>query len=122
MRSSHSLAATALAVALSLPVLCQADSFVWKVSKGGNEIYLGGTIHILTEAEYPLPPEFGQAYDKSETLVFETDIDVVNSVKFQNSVASEMFYMDGSTLQSRLKEETWTALLAHAQSKTREPR
>ena len=45
-----SLFTTLLLSALS----CQAAS-VWQVSKGDNTIYLGGTLHILSPVDYPLP-------------------------------------------------------------------
>ena len=28
-----------------------AESPVWKVSKGENHLYIGGTIHVLTQAD-----------------------------------------------------------------------
>ena len=39
-----------------------ADTSVWKVSKADNYFYLGGTIHLLSKDDHPLPEEFAEAY------------------------------------------------------------
>ena len=46
-------------------------SSVWVVEKGGHRIFIGGTIHLLREEDYPLPEAFEQAYRESTSLVFE---------------------------------------------------
>lgn len=50
-----------------------SETAMWIVSDGVNELYLGGTIHILQDSDYPLPPAFSIAYEKAETVIFETD-------------------------------------------------
>ena len=50
-----------------------AQSSVWKISKGDASVYLGGTCHILRKSDYPLPKEFEQAYAEADSLVFEID-------------------------------------------------
>ena len=49
------------------------DTSLWVVSDGVNQLYLGGTIHILHESDFPLPPAFLSAYEAAETVVFEYD-------------------------------------------------
>jgi uncharacterized protein YbaP (TraB family) len=46
---------------------------LWKVTAEGSErvIYLGGSIHILTEEDHPLPIAFETAYSASDELVLE---------------------------------------------------
>ena len=46
------VASLALATLLSFPAL---SASVWKVSDGENTMYLGGTLHILSPQDYPLP-------------------------------------------------------------------
>jgi len=41
------------------------------VEKDGHRIYLGGTIHLLREEDYPLPAVYERAYKESKRLVFE---------------------------------------------------
>ncbi len=48
-----------------------AETSVWKISKGDAITYLGGTVHILRESDYPLPEAFNEAFEQSSTIVFE---------------------------------------------------
>jgi uncharacterized protein YbaP (TraB family) len=51
------------------------ETSVWKISGGDNVLYLGGTIHILRESDYPLPEPFDAAFEQSDIIVFETSAD-----------------------------------------------
>ena len=87
-------------------VLALADSPVWKVSKGENVIYLGGTIHVLSKKDYPLPEQFNQAYQQAHTLVFETDIEAANDPAMQAKFAPLISLPTNQTLSSLLNAET----------------
>lgn len=87
-----------------------AGSPVWKISNGAHVLYLGGTIHILGEVDYPLPPEFDRAYTQSRILVFETDLAKTQDPEFSNSLMGQMIYTDGRTLQSLIRPSTFDAL------------
>lgn len=89
-----------------------AETSVWKVSKGDNYFYVGGTIHILNKEDYPLPDAFNIAYQDADTLVFETDIDASNHPSQQAKMMTSMTYHDQRTLSSELKPETYQALKA----------
>lgn len=94
-----------------------AESSVWVVSKGSHQLYIGGTIHALSQSDYPLPKEFEQAYKTSDQLVFETNIDEVNSPRFQAQMLDAMRYGNGKTLRSELSPGTYTALEKYCASK-----
>src|SRR5690606_2853076 len=87
-----------------------ADSPVWKISKNGNHIYLGGTFHLLAKEDYPLPASFDKAYKDSTTLIFETDINALQTTKYQMQLLNAMTISDGSTLKDKLKPETYAKL------------
>lgn len=90
---------------------------VWKVSSDKNTLYIGGTIHLLKENSFPLPPEYDEAYGLSDKLIFETDIEATQTPAFQQKAMSQMILTDGTTLQSYLSEETFQALDKHLASK-----
>lgn len=92
----------------------QAGSPVWKVSRGDRHFYLGGTIHILGESDYPLPKAFDLAYGKSDTLVFETDIKKSRDPKFTEKFMEKMVYSDNRTLKKLLTPDTFKALTIFA--------
>jgi uncharacterized protein YbaP (TraB family) len=91
-------------------VLCTqsslAESSVWKVQKGASVIYLGGTIHLLRPADFPLPLEFKKAYRAADAVVFETDIAALNSPAIQQQIMSKGMYADGSTIEQYLSAKT----------------
>lgn len=83
-----------------------ARTAVWKVSDGQHEFYLGGTIHVLSSADYPLPNPFEFAYQKADTLVFETDMAALNGIDAQQKFASLMTLPGDQTLAQYLNEGT----------------
>jgi uncharacterized protein YbaP (TraB family) len=84
-----------------------AGSPVWKVSQGNRHLYIGGTIHILGESDYPLPTAFDKAYGKSDTLVFETDIQKSRDPEFTKAFLAKMVYSDNRTLQQLIEPDTF---------------
>lgn len=103
----------ALCVAtLALSININAAS-VWKVSKGDDSIFVGGTIHFLSESDYPLPKEYEVAYSQSDTLVFETDIAIMNTPEFQQTTMKMMFLTDGKTINDFITKDTFAKLDAH---------
>lgn len=101
---------------LCISITAQAAS-VWKVSKDNKELYIGGTIHLLSQQDYPLPKEFDQAYAKSEVLVFETDIAAMESPEFQVKAMQVMTYPGTKTIKDVLSKPTLDALQAHLQTR-----
>lgn len=85
---------------------------VWKVSDGESSLYLGGTLHLLSASDYPLPEAFDKAFAASETLVFETDIAAMESPQFAQQMMMSMMYRDGTTLSDVLSPATLTQLKA----------
>jgi len=104
-------------IATVLSINARADSPVWRISKGEDHLFLGGTIHVLSHADYPLPKAFEQAYRQAEQLVLEVDESELNSPQFQQAVLSEMLYQDGRTLETVLQPETFQALAQHLKSR-----
>lgn len=105
---------------LSLAVGSQAvlaESSVWKVSKGSDYFYLGGTLHLLSKDDHPLPEEYEQAYQDVGTLIFETNLAAMESMAFQNKFMSAMVYRDQRTLESTLKPGTYRSLLRYMKSR-----
>jgi uncharacterized protein len=94
-----------------------ADSSVWVVSKGANKLYIGGTVHVLAQSDYPLPPEYDQAYLKSAQLVFETNIKDVADPKFQQQMLERMMYPRGETLRNKLSPRAYQGLVKYCGDK-----
>lgn len=92
------------------------QSSVWKVTRDGATLYLGGTCHVLRPADFPLPAEFDRAFEASETLVFETDLARLQSPEMQQIVLQRGTYLDGRTLEQVLSPEAWRTVQAYCAS------
>ena len=100
---------------LTLPLVfmaasAQASSAVWLVEKDGHRMYLGGTMHMLSADDYPLPRAYEQAYGESSRIVFETDISELSNPSFIMYMMSEVKFENGVSLRQKVSAETWQAL------------
>jgi uncharacterized protein YbaP (TraB family) len=93
---------------ISLPT--QAGSSVWKVSNGNHHLFIGGTIHVLSQRDYPLPKEFEQAYSQANLIVFETSIQEMKTPSAQQQLLSKTTYPAGHSIKENIRSETFNAL------------
>ncbi len=100
----------ALLLCCLFSVAVQAQSSVWKISKGNDFILLAGTIHLMTPAQYPLPAEFDSAYQQADVLVLETDLGKLQDGSMAAQLQQHLFYPTGQTLSSKLSKTTLAQL------------
>lgn len=91
-----------------------AASTVYEISKGKNKIYLAGTIHMLRDADLPPPAEFNAAYQASQKIYFETDLQKAKAPEFGQRFAQAMMLPNNTTLKDILDANTWAALQAYS--------
>jgi uncharacterized protein YbaP (TraB family) len=84
------------------------QSSVWKISANGNTVYLAGSVHLLRDQDFPLPKEFDAAFDASQILVIETDIDRMEGLG--DEYRRRMQLENGQTLEDRLSRRTFRLL------------
>jgi uncharacterized protein len=101
---------SSLLASLTLAFGASAQSSVWKISHDGHTLYLGGTCHVLRAQDFPLPAEFQTAFNASDAVYFETDIERVSSPEMQQVVMREGFFHDGRSLKDVLSPEAWQAV------------
>jgi uncharacterized protein len=92
-----------------------ASSPVWKIENGKNTLYLGGTIHILRQSDYPLPRAFETAYQKSQLVTFEVDIAQSKTPEFNQALLKAVLLPPGKTLHDYINDETYRLLLDYLQ-------
>jgi uncharacterized protein len=49
----------------------KARGLVWRVTKGQSQLYLAGSVHMLTDADLPLPAAYDTAVQASQKVIFE---------------------------------------------------
>jgi hypothetical protein len=99
-----------LSLLLWLALPAHAQSPVWRVEKNTNLMFIGGTMHVLTAEDYPLPTAFETAYQQATQVVFETDLAKMESPQFQQYMLAELRYSDGRNLRQVLSEGTYRSI------------
>lgn len=87
-----------------------AETSLWKISKNGSELYLGGTIHVLRDSDYPLPAAFQRAFEQASVLGIETDLRELVDATFQQQLLAAARYPNGQNLADYLSVEALQAL------------
>ncbi|MCP4232702.1 MAG: TraB/GumN family protein [Aestuariibacter sp.] len=87
------------------------------MTQGEHTLYIGGTLHLLSPNDFPLPDAYAEAYNEASKLVFETDIAGLNSPAFQQDTLSLLTYQDGTQLSDVLSPDTYNALASHLASR-----
>ena len=95
----------------------QAKTSVWQLTDGKNTVYIGGTVHLLSEKDHPLPAAYERAYKAADTLVFETDMAAMQTPAYQAQLMGALTNKDGRSLQSQLSPETLASLTQFFQSR-----
>ena len=109
------IGATLIAMSF-VSLTAHAQSSVWKVSKGNDYIFIGGTVHILPPSELPLPKEFDQAYKQSDSIVLEAKLPDASDAEFQLNMMQQMTYSNGKTISSFLSTKTQQKLSQYVSS------
>ncbi len=87
-----------------------AETSVWEVSDGERRLYIGGTMHLLSAADYPLPKAYGEAYRAAHTLVFEADVGQMSSPYWVGQMQNAIMLPAGQRLSDQLAPATWAAI------------
>ena len=87
-----------------------ATTSLWQVSKNGDSIYIGGTVHVLPPGEFPLPKGFEQAYQKSDVLMLEAQLPDANDTAAQLTMMQTLTYPAGQNLKSNLSPAVYQQL------------
>lgn len=102
-----------LLVTVSLWLSCSVwaqHSSVFRVCKGSDCFYLGGTVHILPDSQYPLPDPFIDAYQQSDTVMLEAPLPAPEDEAAQRQLLTAMQFPNGETLSQHLSSAIQTQL------------
>jgi uncharacterized protein len=77
----------ALAALLGTAGSAAADPAAWRVTgKGGGEITLLGSMHVLRATDYPLPASIDRLFARADVLVMELDLDDLDPAAMQSAL------------------------------------
>ena len=87
--------------------LCQPQkSFLWKIQSEANTVYVLGSLHFAKREIYPLRQEIENAFDQSDFLVVEANVNDIRKADVQKLVETAL-YPSNDTLEKHLSAETY---------------
>ena len=81
-------------------------NFLWKVQSKTNTVYMMGSIHFLKKEMYPLNERIEKAFDQSDVLVVEANLNEVGKVDMQKFIRVAL-YPEKDSLEKHLSAETY---------------
>jgi len=101
----------AVIFASSLPfvqdALCQSQkSFLWKIQSEANTVYVLGSLHFAKREIYPLHQRIENAFEQSDFLVVEANVNDIGKADVQKLVGSAL-YPANDTLEKHVSAETY---------------
>jgi uncharacterized protein YbaP (TraB family) len=111
-KATRFLSIFSILILLSLSVIVQDSfsqpkkNFLWKVQSKTNVVYVLGSIHYLKKEVYPLDEKIENAFDKSDILVVEANINDIKKEDIQKLIGSA-FYPENETLEKSVSKETY---------------
>lgn len=89
------------------------DTFLWRVDKGDAHIYLLGSIHVGSPDMFPLDGRITAAYEESDIVAFEIDMNKVNPMELMKY----MTYEDGTKLKDKISADRYEKIKAILEGK-----
>ncbi len=91
------------------PVASQ-KRLAWRVKSDTAEVTLLGSIHLGSKGMYPMPKEIETAYNTSQNLVVEIDLNKIDQAAIMSTVQTTGIYKGNETLWKHIKPATAEAL------------
>ncbi len=99
---------------LTAPALAAAaeagNGTLWRVRNGAGTVYIAGSLHQLRTDRDVLPPSYGQAYEASERLAMELDMDALRPTDLAGELVARAIDPTGRSLRASLGEQRWRLL------------
>lgn len=84
--------------------------FLWKAENGDTTVYLQGTIHVGDEDFYPLNDEIEDAYEESDVILPEIDLNGLDEEALLTTTMELATYEDSRTIRDDLSEDVYGEL------------
>jgi hypothetical protein len=81
-------------------------TFLWKVQSKTNTAYVLGSIHFMKKESYPLNEKIEHAFDSSDVLAVEANINDISKIDFHKLVETAI-YPGPETLENHVSRETY---------------
>lgn len=84
---------------------------LWKATDpdSGNELYLMGTIHVVSEEKFSLPDYILDVYENSDGIAVEYDVRELEKMSVVQEMLQYMIYTDGTKISDHISDEAYEA-------------
>ncbi len=83
----------------------QHKVFLWTIFSPTATVHLLGSVHVASQAVYPLDSKIESAFDRADTLVLEMPMDDASQLQAAQKLASAGTYPVGDSIDAHLKSE-----------------
>jgi uncharacterized protein YbaP (TraB family) len=100
---------------IDVPSDTTQNALLWKVSHSdvAQSSYVFGTIHMIGKEDYFFTDQMKAAFEESEQVVFEINMEDMTDMSAQMSMMGKVFMSDGKTLRDLLNEEDYELVADH---------
>ena len=103
---------------LDAEIMQQGDTLtsalLWQITGDSiNTSYLFGTIHLIPEEDYFLPVSTEEAFEQSDRVVFEIDMNEMTDMSAQMGMLMKAMMTDGQRLRDLISAEDYELVKAH---------
>lgn len=91
----------------------EGKSFLWKVESGASTVYILGSIHFLKKENYPLSQKIESAFEKSDILVVEANVQDQGKMNTQ-AIMEKALYPANESIADHLSRESYEFLKGEA--------
>jgi uncharacterized protein YbaP (TraB family) len=118
MRRGLARGLAGLLLLASLPGFARADgqAAVWALKGTRNTVYLAGSVHALPKDRAQFPPQLELAYDASDAIVMEVDLDDLNPLEAVQFLTERGTLPASQTLEDVIGAEKYSTVIALANS------
>jgi uncharacterized protein YbaP (TraB family) len=91
-----------------------ADPAAWRVAgRGGGEVALLGSMHVLRDSDYPLPRSVDELVERADLVVMEIDLDDVDAAAQQRLILDKAMLPPDTVLEDVVDDEVYRLLEQH---------
>ena len=84
-----------------------SKNILWRIGSQNNSVYLLGSIHLLKSDNYPLNDIIENAFEDSQILVLEIDLESMMDPEIQRTMLMKGMFSEGQTLEKSIGKDAY---------------
>ncbi len=90
------------------------NNFLWRIQSKTSTVYALGSIHLLRKDVYPLSNAIENAFERSDILAVEANVNDINVLNLQQLMANAVYH-DGDSIDKHVSKDTWEIIRKEAE-------